>query len=325
MTIKTNYKMEKITITIENEKERLDKYLPPILNISRSQIQKLITQGQILVNNNIVKTNYTLKCDDEISIVGTIVNIESKKIITKTENLPEIKIIKETPEYLIINKPAGLTTHGTKTIKGLTLVDALLKTHPELTKIGEDPDRPAIVHRLDKDVSGLMVIPKTQDSFDNIKDQFRKRTIQKEYTALVYGVTSKDYDEINFRMKRAQNEGHKMIAIPATDKGVTNEEGKIAISYFEVEKRFINYTLVKVKIKTGRTHQIRVHMAAYGNPIVGDNLYNTKRTREMNAKHKLGRVFLVATKLSFLNLAGEQVKYKLELPTELKDFLKKVK
>lgn len=317
--------MKKIKYTNENEKIRLDKYLPVVLDITRSQIQKLISQKLILVNNKPAKVHYILKNDDEIEVISTEVIIKSERVITESLDLPKINIIEDCEEYLIINKPAGLTVHGTKDIKGLTLVDALLKKFPCLSKIGEDPDRPGIVHRLDKDVSGLMVIPKTQDSFDNIKDQFRKRIVSKKYTALVYGATSKDYDEINFRMKRAQKEGHKMIAIPTTVNGEENPEGKIAISYFEVIQRFINYTLVKVKIKTGRTHQIRVHMTAYGHPLVGDNLYNTKRTREMNKKHKLKRVFLVATELSFINLAKEKVSYELDLPAGLKDFLKKIK
>jgi 23S rRNA pseudouridine1911/1915/1917 synthase len=317
--------MKKITITTENEKERLDKFLPTVLDITRSKIQKLIKQSLITVNNLPAKSHYLLKVDDKIEIIDTEPKIESKRVITEIANLPEIEVIDNTDEFLIINKPAGLTTHGTKSVKGFTLVDALLAKFPELTKIGEDPDRPAIVHRLDKDVSGLMVIPKTQDSFDNIKNQFRKRTVGKKYTALVYEPTSKDYDEINFRMKRAQKEGHKMIALPASNKGEPSTDGKIAISYFEVIKRFINYTLIEVKIKTGRTHQIRVHLTAYGHPLVGDNLYNTTRTRELNRRNKLGRVFLAATKLSFKNLIGETVTYKLDLPAGLQDFLKKIK
>lgn len=317
--------MNKFKITAENEKERLDKFLPSVLDITRSKIKKLITQGLITVNGNPTKVHYFLKLDDVIDIHSTEPRIDSPRVITEEVNLPDIEVMVDNDEYLIINKPAGLTVHGTKSVKGLTLVDALLKKYPDLTKIGEDPDRPAIVHRLDKDVSGLMVIPKTQNSFDNIKNQFRLRTIDKKYTALVYGPTSKDYDEINFRMKRAQKEGHKMIALPATEKGEPSEIGKIALSSFEVEQRFINYTLVKVKIKTGRTHQIRVHLTAYGHPLVGDLLYNTTKTREMNKKHKLNRVFLVATELGFLNLVGEKVSYTLDLPKGLKDFLKKIK
>ena len=109
----------------------------------------------------------------------------------------DVEIIEETPEYLVINKPAGLTVHGTKFVKGKTLVDVLLPKYPELTKIGEDPDRPGVVHRIDREVSGLMVVPRTQDSFDNIKEQFQKRTVNKNYTALVYEAIHKKEDEIN--------------------------------------------------------------------------------------------------------------------------------
>lgn len=316
--------MKKFRITKENAGERLDKYLSAVLDFSRSKIQRLISQGSITVNDDISKANYTLKEDDELELRSEKVKITSKRLIAKKEDLPKLEIVDETEEYLIIDKPAGLTVHGGKNIRGLTLVDALLERYPELAKIGEDPDRPAIVHRIDKDVSGLMVIPRTQDSFDSIKKQFQKRTVEKRYIGLVYGSISKDCDEINFPLETGR-EGNKMKALPETYKGEKIKYGKIASTYFEVLERFINYSLLKIKIKTGRKHQIRVHLSAYGNPLVGDILYNTKKTRELNAKLKPGRVMLAAAELSFLNLAGEKAAYKIDLPDDFKKFLKKVK
>ncbi len=234
------------------------------------------------------------------------------------------KKIFEDKNFLVINKPAGLLVHGADHIKEPTLADQLLKKYPELIKIGEDPIRPGIMHRLDKQVSGLMVITKTQAYFDHLKKQFQDRTIIKIYTALVYGKIEKDEDEINFPIQRS-SKGHKMAALPFTTKGKFTEEGRQAITEFEVIKRFINYTLLKVKIKTGRTHQIRVHLSAYGHPVVGDDLYSTKKTREKNKKLNLGRIFLVATKLSFTDLDKEQKTFIIELPEELKNFLKHVK
>lgn len=316
--------MKKFKITKEDAGKRLDKYLPAVLDFSRSKIQKLISQGSITVNDDISKANYILKENDKLELRTEEVKITSKRLISTKEDLPELKIVAKEKEYLIIDKPAGLTVHGGKNIQGLTLVDALLDRYPELAKIGENPDRPAIVHRIDKDVSGLMVIPRTQDFFDNIKKQFQKRTIGKKYIGLVYGNISKDYDEINFPMEIAR-EGNKMKAIPKTYKGEKTEVGKIASSYFEVLERYINYSLLKIKIKTGRKHQIRVHLYAYGHPLVGDILYNTKKTRELNIKLSPERVMLVATELSFLNLTGEKVNYKIDLPNEFKKFLKKIK
>lgn len=317
--------MKKIIITIEQVGERLDKFLGDTLSeTTRSQVQKLIKQELVTVNKKKVTPHYKVKENDVVEIKEETPKITNPKTITREEDLPKVKIIEETPEYLIINKPAGLIVHGTKFVKGKTLVDVLIPKFPELAKIGEDPDRPAIVHRLDREVNGLMVIPRTQDSFDNLKKQFQKRTIEKRYTALVYGAINKISDEINFPIRRS-SEGYKMAAVPETKKGKPNKEGKRAITEFKVLQNFINYTLLEVKIKTGRTHQIRVHMTAYGHPIVGDDLYSTKKTREKNAKIKLNRVFLVATTLEFTNLQEERKKYKLELPKNLQDFLKTAK
>ena len=230
----------------------------------------------------------------------------------------------ENNKFLIINKPAGLLVHGANHIKEPTLADQLLKKYPELAKVGEDPCRPGIMHRLDKQVSGLMAVAKTQIAFNHLKKQFQDRTITKIYTALVYGKIERDEDEINFPIQRS-SKGHKMAALPLTTKGQATQEGRQAITEFEVIKRFINYTLLKVKIKTGRTHQIRVHLSAYGHPVVGDDLYGTRKTKEKNKKLNLGRIFLVANKLSFIDLNGKQKTFKIDLPEELKNFLKKIK
>ncbi len=230
----------------------------------------------------------------------------------------------EDKNYLVINKPAGLLVHGAGHIQEPTLVDILLKEHPFLAKVGDDPGRPGLIHRLDKLTSGLLVIAKTQENFDNLKRQFQKRTIIKYYTALAYGQISKDEGEINFPIKRSPR-GYKMMALPQTVKGEANVEGRKAITEFSVIKRYLNYTLLKLKIKTGRTHQIRVHLSAYGHPVVGDDLYGSKKTKEKNKKLKLERIFLVADELSFIDLYGEKKEYKIKMPSELKILLKKIK
>lgn len=304
--------------------QRLDIFLAGVLDISRSQIQKLVEQEFIVVDERKVRAHYKIKDGETITVKREEAEIRTPKVITREEDLPEVDILEETDNYLIINKPAGLTVHGTKFVRGKTLVDVLLAKFPDLRKIGEDPDRPAIVHRLDREVSGLMIIPKTQDFFDHVKKQFQDRTIKKEYLALVYDKTSKDRDEIHFPIRRS-SERKKMAAIPETKNGKKNLDGKRAISSFEVMQRLINYTLIRVIIKTGRTHQIRVHLTAYGHPLVGDNLYSTKRSREKNAKLGLKRVFLVADTLRFTDLDGETREYKIELPEDLQKLLSKVK
>jgi 23S rRNA pseudouridine1911/1915/1917 synthase len=234
------------------------------------------------------------------------------------------KLIEENSEYIVINKPAGLLTHGAPHIKESSLVDQILADFPDITGVGEDPERPGIMHRLDKMASGILVIARNMDSFDSLKNQFKNRTIKKTYTALVFGQMEGEGEHITFPIKRS-TKGFKMAALPNTKKGEQNTDGRRAITDFWVEKKFINYTLLKVKIKTGRTHQIRVHMTAYGHPIVGDDLYGTKKTRIKNRKIELGRIFLVARKLSFLNLAGEEKTYEVDMPSELQEFMKKVK
>lgn len=252
-------------------------------------------------------------------------------------NFPEI--IFENDDYLVINKPAGLVVHGGGNVKEETLADLLVIRYPKIKSVGDDPIRPGIVHRLDKEVSGLMVIAKNQDSFLNLKDQFKDRDINKEYIALVHGKTVNDFGSINFSIKRS-SEGYKMAALPLNtadllsrrqpkerDKG--NLDGffkaREAITEYTVIKHFVNYTLLQVKIKTGRTHQIRVHFFALGYPLVGDNLYFNKKSKAQNKKVNLGRIFLVANKLSFKDKNGTSQDFSLKMPPELDDFLKTIK
>ncbi|HAM88101.1 MAG: Pseudouridine synthase [Candidatus Falkowbacteria bacterium GW2011_GWC2_38_22] len=233
------------------------------------------------------------------------------------------ELIDKTEDYLVINKPAGLLTHGAKHIDETSLTDLLLADYPEIAKVGEDESRPGIMHRLDKLASGLIVIARNDEGYADLKKQFQERAISKCYTALAYGKVEKDEDEINFPIERSAK-GHKMAALPITIKGKPSFDGRHAITRFEVLKRYINYTLLKVKIETGRTHQIRCHFSAYGCPLVGDDLYATKKTKLKNAKLNLGRIFLVADNLEFTDLNGERKKYSIELPEELKTFLEKI-
>ncbi len=236
----------------------------------------------------------------------------------------EPEIISETNDYLVINKPAGLLVHGGIGIVGETLVDWLLKKYPDIKNVGEDPERPGIVHRLDKDVSGLMVVCKNQKTYEHIKAQFQDRSIKKEYTALVYGKLTKDDDEIDFPIKRSSG-GFKMAAVPRNFATHSDDKIRHAVTLVKVIKKMVNYTLVNLNIKTGRTHQIRVHLFAYGHPIVGDNLYCTRITKLKNQKHNLGRVFLVSTKLEFNDLDDVRQEFQISLPTSLLKFLESAK
>lgn len=332
----------KIKITTRQASQRLDKFLSnEILKISRNQVQKIIKQNKVLVNNKDTTSHYMLKAGDDIKIKknSEVLQPTSSQIIkTKQQILshPKMQYLADTNEYFVINKPAGLIVHGAPYIKETTLVDFLVKKYPDIKKVGEDSDRPGIVHRLDKDVSGLIVIAKTQECFNNLKEQFQKRIIKKEYTSLVHGQINKDEDIINFPLKRSRS-GYKMSAVPFTakvNKFISDEKtqelkktfanAKQAFTHFDVIKRFVNYTLLKIKNKTGRTHQIRAHLAAYNRPIVGDNLYGAKKIHIKNEKLNFQRIFLVADKLSFYDLSGKKQTFKINLPQELKNFLEKI-
>lgn len=291
-------------------KERLDKYLLNHLDISRSQIKRAILSGQVTVNDQIASVHRWLKNNDKI-------------IYNEHETPPEIKfpaipkIIDQNDEFLIIEKPHNLLTHATDKGELNTLADWLMQEYPQTIKIGDDPQRPAIVHRLDKEVSGLMVIPLTQNSFDNLKQQFQDRTIQKEYTALVHGQMINDRGEINMPLERDKKTGLMKVQ---SGKYI----GKQALTIYKVIKRYINYTLLNVQIKTGRMHQIRAHLYSIGHSIVGDKLYQTKDIRKKK-KVLEQRIFLHSHYLKFKDLEGNWHEYNSKLPHILQDFLNKLK
>jgi len=248
-------------------------------------------------------------------------------------------IVFENSDYLVLNKPTGLISHGGGNITEETLVDFLKEKYPEIKEVGDDPLRPGLVHRLDKEASGLMVVAKTNKAFENLKKQFKARKVTKKYIALAHGKISKDEDLINFPIKRSRD-GFKMAALPIAsetiseknkignrDRGIlkAQENSKEAITNFKVIKRFVNYSLLEVAIKTGRTHQIRVHLFAYGHPLLGDPLYFTKKTKVRNQKSGLNRLFLVSKELGFKDLTGAKQSYTIDLPKELDTFLQKLK
>jgi 23S rRNA pseudouridine1911/1915/1917 synthase len=263
-----------------------------------------------------------------------------------------IPILCENNDYLIINKPAGLTVHGGPHINEPVLTDWLLEKYPELKDVGEDPYRPGIVHRLDKEASGLMIIVKNNPTFEYFKKQFQNRTIKKEYIALAFGQIKKDEGIIDFPIVRS-SQGHKMAAIPKSTQKSTEEiiegpeekeehagrsisnrakgnlkaleKSREAITEFFIIKKYINFTLLKVKIKTGRTHQIRVHFSAYGYPLLGDNLYGNKKSKVKNSKLNTNRIFLIANKIGFIDNQGEKKEFEIELGPDLKEILTKIK
>ena len=303
------------------ESTRLDVFLAEKLKISRSQTQKMIEGQQILVNDKPAKkSGEWLKSGDEITISP---KIEEPKLTVKEEKIKQekfaVNVVSETPDYLVVEKPNGLLTHPTDKNEDYALSSILTKKYPGLKKVGDDPKRPGIVHRLDKEASGLLVVARNQETFEHLKNQFKNRTVEKEYIVLVHGVVAKDWDEIKFPIERSRTL-ERMSALPATIRGVANLAGKEAFTEFDVEKRFINFTLLRVKIHTGRMHQIRAHLLAYDHPVVADPIYFQKRQKDKWDK-VCGRLFLHCTRLAFVDRDGVRQEFTSPLPKKLADFL----
>lgn len=295
--------------------QRLDKFLSEQCETSRAQVQKWIKLGGVTVNDKPTDIpHYLLRTGDRVNAVSVAPPETAPDTAQEHPKALHPVVLAEKPDYVVIEKPAGLLVHPTELHEKHTLTDWILAHYPECTTVGDKPDeRPGIVHRLDKDASGLMVIARTQAMFDHLKQQFMNHDIYKEYCALVRDVLPPEVGAIDFPIMRSTQEA-RMAARPIS------QGGKPAITEYEVMERYTNATLVRVTPKTGRTHQIRVHFFALGYPLIGDSLYfNKKDKRKLDAA--LGRLFLHATRLRFTNLAGETVEYESGLPEELKNFL----
>ncbi|MEK7167232.1 MAG: RluA family pseudouridine synthase [Patescibacteria group bacterium] len=229
-----------------------------------------------------------------------------------------LDIIYENKDFLIINKPSGLIVHPTTFKEENTLVHFLIKYCPQIKNVGDDTNmRPGIVHRLDKDVSGLMVIAKTQEAFDFLKKQFQERKVKKEYYALVYGEVKEKKGIIDLALGFSKRKSKIKMTVFSQNKS------KSAITEYEVLKKISNFTLLKVKIKTGRTHQIRAHLNFIGHPILGDKIYRNKGLeRKTKKKIKLDRIFLHCFKLGFFDLENKWMEFEKEMPEELNKIIK---
>ena len=295
-------KIEKLVVDEENI--RLDSYIAKKYNkLSRTMIQKLIEEGNILVNGNKKKLSYKVSLDDEITI-----NVpEAEETDIKPENIP-LDIIYEDDDIIVINKPKGLVVHPANGNPDGTLVNAIMAICKEsLSGIG-GKIRPGIVHRLDKDTSGILIVAKNDKAHINLSNQIKNREMKKIYIALVRGVVNENEATIDMPIGRSTKDRKKMAV---------RKDGKEAITHFKVLKRFPKYTLLEVKIDTGRTHQIRVHMAEIGHPVVGDVVYS-------NGKNDFGVVgqMLHAKSLDFKHpITGKQMHLEAELPKYFKDIL----
>lgn len=292
------------TLTNLPDGARLDKALAQALpSLSRARIQKHIKAGDITVNGKAVVKHYPLKNTDRV-------DVEIEEVFVPTQPLADIPaILFEDDDILVIDKPAGVLVHPASGSHEATLVDWLLAHFPPIKNVGENVERPGIVHRLDRDVSGVMVVAKTQRAFEHLKREFKERTVEKSYCALVHGVVHQEDGEIRFSIDRSTRHG-AMAAFP-------DQSGKEALTLFWVKQRFQQYTLLTVKIETGRTNQIRVHLRARSHPIVGDQTYGRRGTHP----EPLSRPFLHAERLAFTHPNGERMTFSAPLPQDLANFL----
>ncbi|MDD6865485.1 MAG: RluA family pseudouridine synthase [Lactobacillus sp.] len=242
---------------------RIDKVLGHFLSdVSRSQLQKWIEDGHVTVNGQVVKTKYKLKAGDVVKIIPET----PQTIDLEPEDIP-LDIVYEDDDVIVVNKPAGMVVHPAPGHPGHTLVNALLYHSPLSTINGEF--RPGIVHRIDKDTSGLLMVAKNDLAHRSLAAQLKAKTNQREYVALVHGVIKEDQGTIDAPLGRSKKDRKKQAVVM---------DGRHAVTHFEIVKRYRHYTLVKCRLETGRTHQIRVHMAYIGHPLAGDPLYGPRKT-----------------------------------------------
>lgn len=298
----------KNVIVNENDKgKRLDIYIAENFNeLSRTMIKKLIESNNILVNDKSEKVSYKVQANDNISIDIP----EAKETKLKAQEIP-LDIIYEDSDIIVINKPKGMVVHPANGNPDGTLVNAILSIcKNSLSGIGGEL-RPGIVHRLDKDTSGLIIVAKNDKAHINMSEQIKERNVKKTYIALVRGNVPEEEATINMPIGRSTKDRKKMAV---------TKNGKQAITHFKVLKRYSKYTLLEIKIETGRTHQIRVHMAKIGYPVVGDAVYS-------NGKNEFGieGQMLHAYKLEFMHpITNKHMELTAPLPQYFEEILKKL-
>lgn len=298
--------MKKYVVPEHEAGERLDVWLAQQdADRSRTAFQKLVKSGSVLVNGKKPTAHLVLKAEDVVQVDVAA----HEKAAAKAAGIPEVRVVDETADYLVIEKPSGLLVHPAPSQKTSTLVDFLVKHAPEIKKIGDAKERPGIVHRLDREASGLMVVAKSKRMFEHLKTQFQAHDIAKEYLALVYGKVVKDFDTIETSIGRKKGRGRMSARSKA------QEGDKDAVSHYDVLERFPQATLVKVRTETGRMHQVRVHMKSIGHSIVGDSLYGTPKQETTSLRNV--RLFLHAAALGFTDLDGQLHEYRSELPPDL--------
>ncbi|MEN3335633.1 MAG: rRNA synthase [Blastocatellia bacterium] len=308
--------LQLLTVSSDAAGARLDAFVAGGLSdISRTRIQRAIEDGDVLVNEHTAKSSYRVRAGDRIEIDLP----EPPPVELVPEAIP-LNIVYEDDDLIVVDKPAGLVIHPGAGQEAGTLANALVYHFNELSRTA-GRIRPGIVHRIDKETSGLLVVAKNDVTHEKLSEQFRNREVFKLYVTLVYGRMSERQGEIEARLGRSPHHRTRMAVL-------RGGAGRAAHTIFEVAERYTEFTLLKVQIKTGRTHQIRVHMAHIGHPVVGDAAYgggrdNTVRDALMKREIRaLGRQFLHSAQLAFVHpRSGERLEFSSPIPHELRHFL----
>ena len=295
---------ELIVVDETVEGQRLDKALAQKTKLSRTQIQKLITDNKITVNEKVEKTKYKVQKDDQIKIVYP----EVKELAIEAENIP-LDIIYEDDDVAVVNKPQGMVVHPSAGHDSGTLVNALLYHLTNLSTIN-GCIRPGIVHRIDKDTSGLLMIAKNDKSHESLARQLAAKTNKRRYLAIVHG---------NFNNLKGTIEAPIGRSLKDRKKQAIVQNGKEAITHYEVLEQYKNYSLIACELETGRTHQIRVHLASIGHPLAGDPIYGPKKTLKGCGQ------FLHAEILGFIHpKTNKYLEFQVEPPKIFQETLKKL-
>ena len=298
--------MKKEIVVEGNENKRTDAYISEITDYSRTAVQRLIDEEKITINGKIVKSSYKVQYGDKIEIEEE----PAKEIELKAQDIP-LEILYEDNDIIVVNKPKGMVVHPANGNPDGTLVNAVMAICKDsLSGIGGEI-RPGIVHRLDKNTSGAIIIAKNDKAHINLSEQLKNHEIKKTYIALVRGVVKENNASINMPIGRSKKDRKKMDV---------DKNGKEAITHFKVMKRYKDCTLLEINIETGRTHQIRVHLSHIGYPIIGDDVYSNGKNR-WNIEGQC----LHAKELDFKHpITGKQMHIEAELPEYFKKILEEL-
>lgn len=278
----------------DNEGTRIDKFLSEKLELSRSKIQKLIKEEKVSVNGKVVSNSYSVKLEDEIEVNDKL----DYRISVEPEDIP-LNIVYEDDDLIVLNKESGMVVHPAPGHYSGTLVNALLFKYGKLA--GEE-FRPGIVHRLDKDTSGLMLVAKNEDALEKLSTMISEKQVERKYYAIVEGVIPHETGTVDAPIGRDPNNRQKMA--------VTDINGKEAITHFKVLERFQENTFIECILDTGRTHQIRVHMAYIGYPVMNDPLYQKKKCTEFGQ-------MLHSHSIRFAHpRTGKELSFEVDVPVE---------